>query len=276
MSDIKQCFVSRFPEGRLVEVDFSQLEVIGLALLSNDPVLKSDILSGMDMHRLRAAELFNVHEWEVTKEQRTLAKRLSFQLQYGAGAKSMAAKNGIDKGLAQAFIDNYYARYTRVKEWQNEVADTVWHSRQVSERKTKLGYPAGSGKYVSVTGREYVFFEYDGPTWMKDPVPSFSPTEMKNYPIQGFATADIMALFRMLVFRRIFQDGSNHAVKMINTVHDSVMFDCENELWADYICSVCSNIAESLPEEIEKRWKIVVDLPLKLSSKIGPTWASLG
>ena len=45
MSRIKSCFRSRFLGGVLLEVDFSQLEVVGVALLSNDPVLKDDILS---------------------------------------------------------------------------------------------------------------------------------------------------------------------------------------------------------------------------------------
>jgi len=56
MSDIKLCFTSRFRNGLILEADFSQLEVVGLAVLSGDPVLKDDILSGRDMHRQRAAD----------------------------------------------------------------------------------------------------------------------------------------------------------------------------------------------------------------------------
>ena len=79
MSRIKSCFRSRFPSGVLLEVDFSQLEVVGVALLSNDPVLKDDIRSGRDMHRRRAAQLFGISEVAVTKDQRQIAKVLSFQ-----------------------------------------------------------------------------------------------------------------------------------------------------------------------------------------------------
>lgn len=79
MSRIKSCFRSRFPSGVLLEVDFSQLEVVGVALLSNDPVLKDDIRSGRDMHRVRAAQLFGITEAAVTKDQRQIAKVLSFQ-----------------------------------------------------------------------------------------------------------------------------------------------------------------------------------------------------
>ena len=92
---IKDCFISRWgSDGYLMEVDFSQLEVVALAILSGDPVLKDDLLSGRDMHRMRAAELFGIPEASVTDGQRQLCKQLSFQLQYGAGYKSMAEKNG--------------------------------------------------------------------------------------------------------------------------------------------------------------------------------------
>ena len=275
MSDIKSCFLSRFPEGQLVEVDFSQLEVVCLALLANDPVLKSDLVSGLDMHRIRAADLFCIPETEVTKSQRTLAKRLSFQLQYGAGAASMAKKNKISKAIAQRFIDNYYDRYPRVKEWQAEIAKSVTESRVQSGRRTISGVPAGQGEYVSPTGRIYRFFEYDAPDWKPGGVPSFSPTEMKNYPIQGFATADVMAVFRGLVFRRIFKANEQAYCLMVNTVHDSVMFDCATDAAVDWLEHTCRDIAASLPRELEARWPVTIDLPLPITFKSGRRWSDL-
>ncbi len=81
MSVIKQCFRSRYPiSGVLLEVDFSQLEIVGVAILSGDKALKSDIISGRDMHTVRAAELFGKPEKDVTKAERKIAKALSFQL----------------------------------------------------------------------------------------------------------------------------------------------------------------------------------------------------
>jgi DNA polymerase-1 len=275
MSNIKTCFKSRWEHGYLVEVDFSQLEVVGLALLSNDPVLKDDLRSGRDMHRVRAAELFLVPESEVTSSQRTLAKRLSFQLQYGAGAPSMAAKNGITKETAKRFIDNYYARYQRVAEWQGEIAAAVKASRVPSGKHTPKGMPMGMGEYVSATGRRYRFFEYDAPEWSRTGEPSFSPTEMKNYPIQGFATADVMALFRGRVFRKLLANDWQASILMINTVHDSVMFDCEDAVWVSELRNLCNETAEELPNELEKRWDMTIDLPLPITFKHGQKWSDL-
>ena len=177
--------MSRFPDGVILETDFSQLEVIGLALLSNDPVLIEDILAGRDMHRFFAAKLFNKEEKDVTSSERSLTKRLSFALQYGSGANGLAKKNGITKEKAQEFIDYYYDRYTRVKEWQGEVYDEVIASREATGETTPRGWPRGRGQHLSPTGRVYTFVEKDKPEgWQgADASPDFNPPESKIYPL---------------------------------------------------------------------------------------------
>lgn len=183
MSDIKSCFISRFPEGLIVEADFSQLEVIGLAALSQDPVLIEDLLAGRDMHRFFAAQLFNKPEDQVTKGERTLTKKFTFQLQYGGGASGLAKKNGVDKSVAQRFIDTYYGRYQQVKRWQEDNIDLVEASARPSGRTTPRGQPARRGTLRSPTGRLYVFYENDPPPGFRSTDPSFNPPDIKNYPV---------------------------------------------------------------------------------------------
>lgn len=271
---IKDAFPSRWEHGYIVDIDFSQLEVVALAILSGDEQLRDDLLSGRDMHTVRAAELFNINELYVNKQQRQLAKILSFQLQYGAGYKSMAEKNDIPEPLAKKFIQQYYERYKDVKRWQEDVAAAVKASRQPSERRTAMGYPAGEGYYESPTGRFYKFFEYDG--WNKGDV-SFSPTEMKNYPVQGFATGDIMALYRARLYRRLIQDTEEvqQFCKFINTVHDSVMFDVAYRGMVDYVYEMAKEVAQELPGELYSLWGIECTLPLNIECKYGPTWGHL-
>lgn len=277
MSDIKMCFSSRFRNGLILEADFSQLEVVGLAVLSGDPVLKDDILSGRDMHRQRAADLFSKPVSEVTDDERQLAKRLSFQLQYGAGAASMAAKNGIEKELAELFIFQYYNRYKGVKEWQEHVRQSVEDSRVPTGERTPAGYPKGKGTYMSPTGRMYTFFEYDAPAWARNKEPRFSPTEMKNYPCQGFATADLMALYRGRVYRRLIREDMIKWALPINTVHDSVMFDVDASHPARLrdLVRVLEEEAENLPQALHDLWGINCDLPFKIEYKAGPSWGSM-
>lgn len=257
-----------------MEVDFSQLEVVALAVLSGDPVLRQDIIDGVDMHTVRAADLFGVSQASVSPKQRQLAKQLSFQLQYGAGAKSMAEKNGIPKTLAEKFIKQYYDRYPVVAEWQAQVREEVKASRTPSERRTASGKPAGVGEHRSRTGRLYKFFEYDV-SWSGDV--GFSPTEMKNYPVQGFATGDIMALYRGMVYRRLLREDPEvqDAVKLINTVHDSIMLDVAEVGVVGYVYELMREECWKLPAEISRRWGIDVDVPFRIECKYGPNWGDM-
>lgn len=179
MSRIKEAFDSRFPGGVILNSDLSSAEVIALAILSKDENLIADILSGRDMHRYFASLLFKISEEQVTKAQRSLVKKFTFALQYGSGAKGLAAKNGTTVEVAQQFIDNYYGRYQGVAKWQAMVAEEVQKSRIMTDRKGKAGYPLGMGQFESVTGRIYTFWEQES-KWGN---PSFKPTEMKNYPV---------------------------------------------------------------------------------------------
>lgn len=276
MSEIKACFPSRFPNGVILETDFSQLEVVALAAISMDPTLIADLVSGMDMHRVRAAELFDKPQEDVTSTERTITKRLSFQLQYGAGAKSMAKKLRIKKALAKSFVENYYARYPRVKEWQEEVIAAVKESRIPTGNRTKQGAPQGRGEWYSPTGRTYVFFEQDKPEdWQGlDSEPDFNPPTIKNYPIQGFATGDIMAVFRGRVYRKWVVSPLRKECLPINTVHDSIMFDCVSVEAALKMKALLEEVVAELPELLLTMWGIESPVPFAVETKIGPTWAT--
>jgi DNA polymerase I-like protein with 3'-5' exonuclease and polymerase domains len=272
MSRIKECFTTRFENGSIVNADFSQLEVVGLAILSLDQQLIADIRSGMDMHIVRAAKLFNITEDKVTKQQRQLAKMLSFQLQYGSGARNMAEQNKIHINVAKKFIEQYYERYTDVKRWQEHVRESVVSSRRV-DGHTKGGYPRGTGTYRSPSGRAYSFYEYDPMGgWQKEA--SFSPTEMKNYPCQGFSTGDVMALYRGQVMRQLMPEMFTN-ILFINSVHDSVMFDCRDEESVAKCVEVLYNMCKELPTLLTKRFGIKVPLEFNIDVETGPSWANL-
>ncbi len=276
MSQIKECFPSRWEGGVILEADFSQLEVVGAALLSRDPVLTDDILSGVDMHRQKASELFKKPEAEVTDKERTTTKRLSFQLQYGAGAPSMSKKLDIKKAIAEDFIRIYYERYSRLAEWQAEIMEGVKRSRRPTEARLPSGLPQGRGEYESATGRLYVFLEKDKPEGWRgaDLEPDFNPPEVKNYPVQGFATGDIMAVYRGRVLREWLKQDWRHEALPINTVHDSVMFDCRNKEVAAKMKTLLESVAARLPAILEELWGLASPLSFKIEVKAGPTWAN--
>ena len=277
MSEIRKAFTSRFAGGRILEIDFSQLEIFALAYLANDKQLKADLLSGKDLHGISATALFGAG---YTDKQRKIAKQLSFQLQYGAGAKSMAETNGITIKVAKQFIENYYERYTGVQKYHERLIKLVAENRTPSPERTPKGKPAGTAILSSQTGRRYKFTEQDAPDFMSNPKwgkavdVSFSPTQIKNYPVQGFATGDIVPLVLGKLYRFLKNSSFTLDVLMINTVHDSVVFDCSNETTAHMWYVEAKRIMEEAPKYLRELFPECADfdLPLKVEGEIGEDW----
>jgi len=268
MSNIKRAFVSRFTDGLLVEVDYSQLEVCVLAHLSKDEQLLNDLKNGVDIHSENARDLFGMH---FTPHQRRLAKGMSFQLQYGASAKRIAKEFDISVAIAEAFIEMYYRKYPGVKRYQENFALQVKRNRVPSTYRTKSGTPAGISKVQSETGRIYTFVEYDGFHGST----SFSPTQMKNYETQGTATGDIVPMMIGILAREIFSDPVlRNKVLLVNTVHDSVILDVTKDMLTECV-SLCYNVLTKAKEEYEHNFGYVFSLPLDIEVKVGPNWADM-
>lgn len=289
MSEIKKCFPSRWGEdGVLLEVDFSQLEVIGVAHLSQDPMLMQDIMEGVDMHCMSASFLYSEkYEFAFNKvkkerdelwiERRKQAKGPSFQLQYGAGYKSIAAKNKLSEQQAQTFIDNYYGRYKRLQEWQEENMKAVKASKQPSGKHSPGGWPLGIGYLHLDTGRAFHFMESPTPDWLqkKGIYTGFSPTQIKNFPSQGFATGDIVPMCVGELYYVLKADPElRHNALLGNTVHDCVLLDCKKEV-VNKARQVVVNTLNSAPQMLKKHFNIDFTLPLNVSSAVGPTWGEL-
>jgi DNA polymerase I-like protein with 3'-5' exonuclease and polymerase domains len=284
MSKIRECFTSRHEGGLLLEADYSQLEIIALAHLSGDPQMYNDIKTGVDLHTVRAAQMYKVLEKQVTPQQRQIAKVFSFQLQYGSGAKNMAESCKVDVAMAKEFIRLYYGRYPRVKEWQDEVAAEYAARRRPSTRVTPNGVTAGRSHHLSVTGRRYVMYEDDNPYFGQNKwgneiqsATNFSPTKMKNYPVQGFATGDIVPMMLGEVFKWLKADKRWTKYKMINTVHDSILFDIpalEGTNHAIFAAEL-KMLLESAPLHLKNYFNINFDLPLKVDIKTGKNWGKM-
>jgi DNA polymerase I-like protein with 3'-5' exonuclease and polymerase domains len=266
-----------------MEADFSQLEVIGLAFLSNDKNLRYDILAGVDMH-CRSAEFLTGEKYETIyanykmgdefwTKTRKKAKGPSFQLQYGAGIKAIAENCGLSIEEAKAFVSRYYDRYSGVKEWQEYIKAEVQAAREPTDAKTPKGFPRGKGTYHSCTGRMYTFHEYDAPDWV-DLHTSFSPTEIKNYPVQGFATGDIVPLVLGKLFNKY--NGRND-VLLINTVHDSILFDTIYDPDSAEVVQVAQDIKDTLEKAPQylKDLGVNFDLPLSANVEWGRNWGEL-
>ena len=119
---IRKGFVA--PEGRqLVTLDYSQIELRVLAHLSGDQSLCEAFVSGQDVHRRTASEIFELAPEDVSDEQRRVAKAVNFGVIYGQSAFGLARQLGIRQSKAARYIKSYFEKIPGVDAYMNELID---------------------------------------------------------------------------------------------------------------------------------------------------------
>lgn len=112
--------------GRLfLSADYSQIELRVLAHLSKDEHLVNAFLAGHDIHTETASKLFDVALDKVTKEQRSVGKRINFSILYGLTPYGLSKDLDIPLKDAKVYIDTYFKEYPRVKKWMDIVIENA-------------------------------------------------------------------------------------------------------------------------------------------------------
>lgn len=257
---------------KFVEFDYSQLEVVGLAVLSGDKQLLSDIASGVDIHSTLFTEMY--HRTPTVAERKAF-KPLTFGLIYGAGAVTLAQNSGRTLTEAKHFISVFYGRYKGVELYHNSILESAKAHRRASSRKTEKGFPAGVYVHRTNTGREYEFVEYDSVAHWKREATSFSPTELKNWPIQGFSTGDVVPLMLGYVCSEVIKSKWRDDIRMVVTVHDSIMFEVREGLHYEDCLNFLVELMSNTRQVIEDRFGIDVGLELNTEYKQGYNWKEM-
>ncbi|MBY0513977.1 MAG: DNA polymerase I, partial [Gemmataceae bacterium] len=241
---IRQAFLPR--DGwRLVTADYSQVELRLLAEFSRDDALIAAFAEDADIHARVAAQIFKVHEAEVTSAQRRVAKTVNFGVIYGMSGMGLAVRLGIDRKEADRFIDEYFARFPKVLDYQQKLladARATGYVGTLLGRKRRFD-PSAIGERSSYRGR------------------STAEREAINMEIQGSA-ADLMKRALLGVSRRLKADRLQ--AKMLLTVHDELVFEFpphEQERLAKLVSEEMSTAAQ-------------LSVPLKVDVKTGPNWAA--
>src|SRR5215217_7369381 len=200
--EFRRCFVAE--EGNvLVIADYSQIELRILAEVSEDPAFVGAFQRGMDLHRLTAATMYNVSMDDVTKDQRSAAKRINFGLMYGRGARSLSAQLGTDEDRGRQLIDEYFANYPKVQRFLQRTANRAMRDRTL---RTLAGRVRKFGNDPEADDRGAM------------------RREAMNYPIQG-AASDIAKL--ALVYVR--EEVEALDARLINSIHDEFVIECAEE-----------------------------------------------
>ena len=233
---VKKVFVSRFAGGKIMEADFAQLEFRAAAYLSQDGVAIEEVSTGFDVHSYTAKVITDAGQ----PTDRQTAKAHTFAPLYGA--------TGFGRTAAEA---EYYTHFTEKYEGIG-----LWHSRLAKEA-------IATGKITTPSGREFAF-----PDVVRKPNGRVSHfTQIKNYPVQSFATADIVPIALLHIDKLL--DGMQSCV--VNTVHDSIVIDVHPDEERRVI-NIIQQTNKELPDLITIRWGLVFNVPLELEAKIGPNW----
>ncbi len=237
--EIRRAFIAE-PGASLLSADYSQIELRVLAHMSGDSALIRTFLEDEDVHTRTASEIFGLSPDEVTQEMRRKAKAVNFGIIYGISAFGLARDIGVSNSEARRYIDNYFARYPKVREFLD---------RTIEEAKTR-------GYVTTLLGRRRFIPELASSTAA---VRSFGERTAVNTPIQGTA-ADLIKLAMIRIQARLARQGL-HA-KMILQVHDELVFESpDGEIEA---------MKTLVKEEMEG--VLTLSVPIKVDMGVGKNW----
>lgn len=236
---IRQAFIA--PQGwEIVSADYSQIELRVLAHLSGDETLIEAFATGEDIHSRTASDLFGVFPEMVNPDMRRQAKVINFGVLYGMSAFGLAKELGITQKLAQAYIDGYFQRYRKVRDYLDGLL----------ARARREGY------VTTLLNRRRYLPEILSP---QAPVRQFAERMAINAPIQGTA-ADLIKMAMVRISRRLTEERLSGA--MIMQVHDELVFEApvsEREV-----------LTALVREEMEGVLKLNVPLRVEIAS--GRNW----
>jgi DNA polymerase-1 len=223
-------------------VDWSQLEIAVAAVKFKDPVLQDELRNGIDLHRENAARIFNCTIDKVTTAQRKAAKARSFGILYGQSAFGLAKRFGISEQDAASSIAMFYDKYKMIKKAHDRLA-------------VLSKYSTGNELLLkTTTGKRYLF---------KREKYGFRLPQLKDLVCQGTAS-DLHAHVTGKLWSLIKEYTTT--VKVVNTVHDSILFDCATEEVANEFGTAVKKLMEAAARDYMKSDLFKVDI------KIGQSW----
>lgn len=259
-SDVKTVFVSRFgKDGKIVQSDFTALEIYVQAILTRCKQLIADLKAGLDMHVLRLSnspagegksyeELLKlckgykdengqrvdpVKHWDYA---RTDSKVYSFQAAYGAGDQKISDSTGMLKERVAQLREADEKRYPEITVYFNKRAEEIKRNRKPSgiviphPDNNAIICNLGKSFVRTPDGKLYSYMESPSPEYLvkRGVYSSFSPTEIKNYEVQGEGGEWAKAAMWLAVRYYYAKGNWGGLALLVNQVHDALYSDAHN------------------------------------------------
>ncbi|MEC8562024.1 MAG: DNA polymerase I [Pseudomonadota bacterium] len=230
------------PDKVLIAADYSQIELRIMAHISKDETLINAFKEEQDIHAATAAEVFETGLSNVSFDQRRAAKAINFGLIYGMSSFGLAKQLDITRNEAQDYIDIYFSRYPKIKQYMENIR----------KKAAKNGY------VETIFGRRLYINNINS---NQARLRQYAERTAINAPMQGSA-ADLIKLAMIEADNLINQ--FNFDASLILQVHDELVFEVNK--------SCCDNFSLHLKKCMEDIAILLV--PLKVSMGIGDNWGS--
>jgi DNA polymerase-1 len=225
----------------LISADYSQIELRVLAHLAGEQTLVDAFRNGEDIHDRTALKVFGATSGLNAHELRRRAKIINYALLYGKQAFTLAKDIGVSRQEAQAFIDAYFAGFTAVRSFLDNI---LVQARETGVVKTMFGrrrlVPDVNTRNFQMRGE--------------------AERKAVNFPIQGTA-ADILKRAMIDVHAALGRIAGGRA-RTILTVHDELLFETPKE--------AADETAAAVRELMEQA--VTLNVPLEVDVGIGENW----
>lgn len=204
--DIRKVFVAD-DNCKLVDADYSQVELRVLAHMSGDKNMIDAFKHGEDIHSKTASQIFDVDIKDVTSKQRIEAKAINFGIIYGKTDFGLSQDLNIPVATAKAYIDSYFNKYPKIKEFMDEAVESATetgYATTILNRRRYIPEIKASNFIVRNQGKRFAM----------------------NAPIQGSA-ADIIKVAMVNVYNKLKEN--NMKSRLILQVHDELIVEAVDE-----------------------------------------------
>jgi len=233
---VKRVFVSRWDGGKIMEADFAQLEFRTAAFLAQDEKAMEEIATGFDVHSYTAQVITDAGQ----KTSRQDAKAHTFAPLFGA--------TGYGRSKAEAaYYKHFVEKYEGIAAWHKKLGDEAMRFMKIT----------------NVSGRQYAFPDVRR---RDNGMPSHF-TMIKNYPVQGFATGDVVPV----VLNRLHELLQPLHSCVVNSVHDSMVVDVHPDEERE-VLAIIDQLNTGINDLVEQTYNVTMNVPLLLEAKIGPNW----
>jgi DNA polymerase-1 len=237
---------------QFISLDYSQVELRVLAILSNDDALIKIFKEGRDIHSAVAALIGGVSEGEVNRDMRRKAKIVNFGILYGMGINALKKEMNSDKEEAQKFYNGFFEKFpkaTAFLESTKEFArnhgytETLFgRRRQFKNINSKLGFIKAMAERMAI-----------------------------NAPIQGTA-ADMIKLAMVSIDCWIEKNNHKNDARLLLQIHDEIVFEVRDSLVIEFNNQAIKIMSHILPESYVKYKS---EIPFEVHSSIGRHWGEL-